>query len=78
MWLKRLYQRNKVLIIIFLAFLPSILLALGIYWLISALFFDESTTWGWSTIGWILLIFIGFWLLAAIANADKIFFAGKR
>ncbi|MGM0526360.1 MAG: hypothetical protein ACQEQ8_09235 [Pseudomonadota bacterium] len=78
MFLKRFYERNKFLIYIILAFVPSVLMALGIYWLISAIFFDEGEGWGWGTIGWVFLIFIGFWFVAAIANADKIFFGGKR
>lgn len=78
MFLKQIYQRNKVLLLIILAFLPSILLALGIYWLVSTLFFEDNDIWSWSAFGWVALAFIGLWLLAAIANADKIFFAGKR
>lgn len=78
MFLKHIYQRNKVLLLIILAFLPSVLLALGIYWLVSTLFFEDTDIWSWSAFGWVALAFIGLWLLAAIANADKIFFAGKR
>ncbi len=76
--LKRIYEHIKIPLLIVLVLLPSMLLALGMYWLVSALLLGDDDFWSWSTMGWTTLIFFGFWLLVALFNSDKILFGAKR
>lgn len=76
-WIKTLGVIPLALVVIFMIFLPSILVAAGVVAIIDLLFLD--LTWmSWPTFWWIAGVWAGTIIMALAANATEIMFGTPR